>query len=42
MFKAFRKVLFWMHLITGATIGVAVLIMCVTGVLLTYQRQMQY
>ena len=38
--KAFRTVLFWMHLATGAIAGVVVLIMSVTGVALTYEKQM--
>lgn len=38
----FRKVLFWCHLAAGVSAGVVVLIMSVTGVALTYQRQMQY
>ena len=38
--KTFRKILFWAHLITGVFVGIVVLIMSVTGVLLTYQRQM--
>ena len=37
---AFRKVLFWMHLICGVVAGAVVLIMSVTGVLLTYEKQM--
>ncbi len=37
---SFRKVLFWMHLIAGCVAGVVVLIMSVTGVMLTYERQM--
>lgn len=37
--KLFRKVLFWLHLAVGVTAGAAVLLMSVTGVLLTYQRQ---
>lgn len=37
----FRKVLFWCHLATGVTVGIVVLVMSVTGVLLTYQKQMQ-
>jgi uncharacterized iron-regulated membrane protein len=36
-----RSVLFWMHLVCGVVAGVVILIMSVTGVLLTYQRQMQ-
>jgi uncharacterized iron-regulated membrane protein len=39
--KAFRNVLFWMHLSAGVFAGIVVLIMAVTGVLLTYQKQMQ-
>jgi len=34
-----RKLLFWAHLIVGVTAGAAVFLMSVTGVLLTYQRQ---
>jgi uncharacterized iron-regulated membrane protein len=37
--KLFRKVLFWCHLAVGVTGGVVILIMSVTGVLLTYERQ---
>ncbi len=35
-----RTVIFWPHLIAGVVAGVIVLIMSVTGVLLTYERQM--
>jgi uncharacterized iron-regulated membrane protein len=35
-----RSVLFWVHLTCGAVAGVIILLMSVTGVLLTYQRQM--
>jgi uncharacterized iron-regulated membrane protein len=38
--KAFRKVLFWCHLAAGLTAGAIVLIMSVTGVLLTYEKQL--
>ncbi|MCC6991956.1 MAG: PepSY domain-containing protein [Acidobacteria bacterium] len=38
--KAFRAVLFWTHLIVGAVAGVVILVMSVTGVLLTYEKQM--
>ena len=38
--SAFRKLLFWLHLTTGAVTGVVVLMMSVTGVALTYQKQM--
>ncbi len=34
-----RSVLFWLHLICGVIAGAVILIMSVTGVLLTYQRQ---
>jgi uncharacterized iron-regulated membrane protein len=34
-----RSVLFWCHLACGAVAGSVILMMCVTGVLLTYQRQ---
>jgi uncharacterized iron-regulated membrane protein len=37
--RQLRKVIFWCHLAAGVTAGVVVLIMCVTGVLLAYQRQ---
>lgn len=36
----FRKILFWSHLITGSITGIIILIMSVTGVLLTYEKQM--
>ena len=38
--KSFRKVLFWMHLTAGATGGVIIFIMCVTGALLAFERQL--
>jgi uncharacterized iron-regulated membrane protein len=34
-----RPTLFWLHLVAGVAAGVAVLVMSVTGALLTYQRQ---
>ena len=37
----FRKTLFWMHLSAGVTAGLIILMMSVTGVILTYERQMQ-
>ncbi len=37
--KLFRKILFWCHLTAGVAAGIVILIMCVTGVLLTYERQ---
>lgn len=38
---SFRKILFWTHLVTGVAAGVVVLLMSVTGVALTYQRQLE-
>ena len=38
--KIFRKILFWLHLSAGVTAGAIVLLMSVTGVLLTYEKQM--
>ena len=37
--RAFRTVAFWLHLLTGVTVGTIVLVMSVTGVLLTYEKQ---
>ncbi|HKY21164.1 MAG TPA: PepSY-associated TM helix domain-containing protein [Vicinamibacterales bacterium] len=37
--KRFRSILFWVHLGFGVIASVVILIMSVTGVLLTYQRQ---
>jgi uncharacterized iron-regulated membrane protein len=34
-----RKTIFWLHLITGVTAGIVILVMSITGVLLMYQRQ---
>jgi uncharacterized iron-regulated membrane protein len=38
--RLFRKILFWCHLATGVAVALIVLIMSVTGVLLTYEKQM--
>ena len=35
-----RTLLFWIHLALGAVAGVVILLMCVTGVALTYEKQM--
>jgi uncharacterized iron-regulated membrane protein len=35
----FRKIIFWLHLACGVTAGLVILVMSVTGVLLTYERQ---
>jgi uncharacterized iron-regulated membrane protein len=40
--KLFRTVLFWCHLAAGVTAGIVVFIMSVTGVLLTYEKQMMW
>jgi uncharacterized iron-regulated membrane protein len=37
--KSLRSVIFWMHLCCGVAAGVVVLIMSVTGVALTYEKQ---
>ena len=36
----FRKTIFWFHLVAGITTGLVVVMMSVTGVILTYERQM--
>lgn len=38
--KLLRKVIFWCHLCCGVIAGVIILLMSVTGVLLTYEKQM--
>ena len=35
-----RSYIFWPHLIAGVSAGAVILLMCVTGVLLTYERQL--
>jgi uncharacterized iron-regulated membrane protein len=35
-----RSTIFWIHLVCGVAVGIVVLMMSVTGVLLTYERQM--
>ncbi|MEP7381155.1 MAG: PepSY-associated TM helix domain-containing protein [Gemmatimonadota bacterium] len=35
-----RRILFWTHLVAGVTASVIILVMSVSGVLLTYERQM--
>ena len=37
--KRFRRILFWCHLPIGLLGGLIILIMCVTGVLLAYEKQ---
>lgn len=34
----FRKILFWLHLISGVTAGIFIFIMCVTGALLSFEK----
>ena len=34
----FRKILFWAHLVAGVVAGTVILVMCVTGTLLTFQQ----
>jgi uncharacterized iron-regulated membrane protein len=36
-----RKTIFWIHLCCGVSVGLVVLMMSATGVMLTYERQMQ-
>jgi uncharacterized iron-regulated membrane protein len=38
--KNFRSVIFWLHLAAGVTAGVVIFIMSVTGVALTYEKQL--
>ena len=42
MNQRIRTVFFWLHLTAGLAAGVVVLIMSVTGVLLTYEKQLVY
>jgi uncharacterized iron-regulated membrane protein len=37
--KLFRRILFWAHLSAGIAAGLVILMLAVTGVLLTYERQ---
>lgn len=34
----FRKIIFWLHLISGITGGIVILVMCVTGALLAFEK----
>lgn len=36
--KVFRNIIFWLHLISGLLGGVVIFIMCVTGALLSFER----
>ncbi|MFM8396061.1 MAG: PepSY-associated TM helix domain-containing protein [Acidobacteriota bacterium] len=40
--NTFRKILFWSHLVCGVVAGVVILTMSVTGVLLTYEKQLLF
>ncbi len=42
MLKQLRRVIFWSHLAAGTVAGIVILIMSVTGVLLTFERQVSY
>lgn len=35
--KTFRKIIFWLHLISGVSAGIFIFIMCVTGALLAFE-----
>ena len=37
--KTFRKIIFWMHLVSAICAGVVIFIMSVTGALLAFERQ---
>jgi uncharacterized iron-regulated membrane protein len=36
--KSFRNVIFWLHLISGVVGGIVIFIMCVTGALLSFEK----
>ncbi len=38
--KLFREIIFWLHLCSGVVAGIVVFIMSITGVALTYEKQM--
>ncbi|MDQ3062452.1 MAG: PepSY domain-containing protein [Acidobacteriota bacterium] len=35
--KSFRKIIFWLHLISGVLAGIFIFVMCVTGALLSFE-----
>lgn len=39
-FPSLRTIVFWAHLTAGVAAGAVILIMCVTGVVLTYEREL--
>ena len=38
--RRIRKIIFWLHLVAGVSAGAIILVMSVTGILLTYERQL--
>ena len=36
---SFRKIIFWLHLIAGVVAGVVILVMCVTGAVIAFDKQ---
>jgi len=36
--KSFRKIIFWIHLVSGVTAGIVIFIMSVTGALLSFEK----
>jgi len=39
MFRIVRKILFWLHLAAGVAAGLVILVMAVSGILISYERQ---
>ncbi|QJE94677.1 PepSY-associated TM helix domain-containing protein [Luteolibacter luteus] len=39
MFRPFRKILFWLHLVAGVAAGLVILVMATSGTLLSFERQ---
>ena len=37
--KTFRKIIFWLHLLTGSIAGLVIFTMCVTGMMLAFEKQ---
>jgi uncharacterized iron-regulated membrane protein len=37
--KLFRKIIFWLHLLSGTIAGIIIFTMCVTGMLLAFEKQ---
>ena len=38
--KTFRKILFWSHLVAGLAAGLAIGVMCFTGTLLAFEKEL--